>query len=162
MRKRSALQTSCNRFEQIGRSDGVPFKLLQIAGNRQFAVVICHIEHSETQLTLHLVSCLKVLCFFYFSNQIFRKLFSGLVMSGKLIEPFFFVCPVFVNLRGQFHKIPINIGSRSSGELALRQHTVQTMSKLVQKSGHFVKSQQGRRAIGRFRKIGHKRNVRPD
>src|SRR5690606_27006377 len=80
-------------------------------------------------------------------------------MSGKKLQGFFFVTPVFKNLTWQFHKIPINAGTRKTRIMCVCQHSMQGMTKLMEKGCNLIKSQQRRFAGSGFGEIANDGNM---
>src|SRR5690606_1012079 len=71
----------------------------------------------------------------------------------------FFITPILQNLAGQFHKIPINTCSRKTRVVGVCKHSVQCVTKLVEQSCDFIKSQKRRFARSWFCEIANNGNM---
>ena len=83
----------------FGRSHCLIFECLDRTVDRRGDRMPGHVDQAETQLAVVLVTTLEVGCFVDLSDIFLGNFLSGLVMYGPGIQPLFFKCPIFHNLR---------------------------------------------------------------
>ena len=71
------------------------------------------------------------------------------------MQEFLFDGEVLHELGGEFHKVPIYIGSTQASVGGIGKHTVQAVSELVQEGFHLTEGQQGRLVLCRFGEVHH-------
>src|SRR5690606_22258363 len=81
-------------------------------------------------------------------------------MSCEKPERLFLITPVFKNLTWKLYKIPLHSSSCYTRLCSICQHAVKRVTKVVKKSGHFIKGEQRRFSSSRFREIANYRDVR--
>ena len=67
--------------------------------------------------------------------------FPRLIVASKAFEKFGLAGIVFHKLRGQFHKVPIDIGAAQSLVVGTGKDAVQGVTKLVKEGFEFVKGE---------------------
>ena len=72
----------------------------------------CHVGESECELTQTCVSGTETRCVDNLFYEFRRNGLAGLIVAGKSIEDLFFGEVVFIELRGEFHKVAVDVGSR--------------------------------------------------
>ena len=60
------------------------------------------------------------------------------IVAGVLVEQLGFESPVFVNLRGQFHEVAVDVSACLAFVAGACEHAVKAVAKFVEHSFHFV------------------------
>ena len=76
-------------------------------------------------------------------------------MLGIALDHFRLECPVFVDLRAHLHIVAVNVCAGKSLVRSARQHSLQSVTELMERGLHLVDGQQRRRSGGGLREVAH-------
>ena len=119
-----------------------------------------HVEIAEAELTNTGISSVVRLRSVHLIEQVLRQGLTGLVMFSKGIEELFLVDEVLIELARQLHEITRYVGSALSRILATSQHTMQTMTELMQERAHLIICKQCRFVCSRTGKVHYIHDMR--
>lgn len=91
----------------------------------------CHVEDAEGELTVELVAALEVGSLADAADVVGGDGGVGFIMGSESVEPFFFECPVFHDLGGEFNEVAEDVGAAGGTVGALGEHAVEGVPEFV-------------------------------
>ena len=114
----------------------------------------CHVEDAEGELAVELVTALEVGSPADAADVVGGDGGVGFIMGSESVEPFFFECPVFHDLGGEFNEVAEDVGAAGGTVGALGEHAVEGVPEFVQEGGHLVEGEEGGTGGGGLGEIG--------
>lgn len=115
----------------------------------------CHVETGGSEVFAQGIGALEVYALQHALLQFGRHWLASLAMQGIVVEDFRDGSKRLIELGGHLHEVAGHGSTAQTIVVAVREDTVEGMSKLMEERGHLIPSEQRGLAFRRFRIIAH-------
>ena len=148
-------------WQELGLLPCLGFEGRYILGEGFFHIVVSHIQHAETQLADAEVATHVIVAVLHALDQFLWQRSVRLIMKGKGVQKLLLCDVVLHELRGQFHKVAIYIGSALRHETHAGEESMQGVTEFMQEGFHLAQCEQRGLILGGFGEIHGDAYMRP-